>query len=262
MSLEIFQIDAFTDRAYRGNPAAVCMLEKMPQDAWLQDVAAEMNLSETAFLLPQGDGWRLRWFTPTVEVKLCGHATLAAAHALWEAKLLRGDQEARFHTLSGLLTARREGSWIEMDFPSNPPRPSEVPAPLADALGAAPVSVHSDGWTWLVELRDESAVLAVKPNFPAMKPPYGSAIVTSRSDGPEYDFVCRFFAPALGINEDPVTGYAHCILGPFWAQRLGKTTLVSHQVSARGGIVKVSLAGERVKLSGQAVTVFRGRLQA
>lgn len=265
MSLELFGIDSFTDRAFRGNPAAVCLLQTMPDDAWMANVAAEMNLSETAFVLRegegQGDGWRLRWFTPKVEVKLCGHATLAAAHALWEARLLNADQEARFHTLSGLLTARRDGAWIEMDVPADPPQPAEIPAPLVEALGARPVSGCRAGWSWLVELADEAAVRAVNPDFAAMQSPYGSAIITSRSNDPAYDFVCRFFAPALGINEDPVTGAAHCVLAPFWAQRLGKTKMVSHQVSARGGVVKVAVAGERVKLSGQAVTVFRGHLQ-
>jgi len=260
MYLTMLQIDSFTDDPFRGNPAAVCILDKMPPDRWLGSVAAEMNLSETAFLLPQGDDWRLRWFTPTVEVKLCGHATLAAAHALWELGLLNQDAQARFHTLSGILTARREGQWIEMDFPAQGAQTAEAPPALTDALGVRPVSVHRAGWTWLVELADEDSVRAVSPDFAAMEPPHGSAIVTAPSDDPDCDFVCRFFAPVVGVNEDPVTGAAHCVLGPFWGRRLSKAAMVSHQVSARGGIVRVTVAGERVKLAGQAVTVLKGQL--
>jgi PhzF family phenazine biosynthesis protein len=260
MSIRLFQIDAFTDKAFAGNPAAVCLLETTPPDRWLQNVAAEMNLSETAFLLQEEDDWRLRWFTPRVEVKLCGHATLAAAHFLWEAGLLSIDQPARFRTLSGLLTAKRNGEWIEMDFPSQPPIRADVPVSLAQALGVEPVGVYDAGWTHLVEVANETTLRGMAPDFPAMRPPFGSAIITSRSDRSEYDCVCRFFAPAIGIDEDPVTGSAHCVLAPFWSQRLGKTDLVSYQASSRGGLVRMRPEGDRVKLSGQAVTVLKADL--
>lgn len=278
MSLPIFQVDAFTDTPFAGNPAGVCILDAMPEDRWLADVAAEMNLSETAFLLKQADGWRLRWFTPTVEVKLCGHATLASAHVLYEQGLLAVDKPVRFHTLSGLLTARRQGDWIEMDFPADRheqkyPSPSPGTSPaltaifslLLSALGAEPVAISAVkgalGGAWLVELIDEAAVRGLKPNFDLLaKLPRGCVIVTARATTSGADFVSRFFAPGVGINEDPVTGSAHCSLGPYWAANLGKTELIGRQVSRRGGIVKVALAGERVKLSGQAVTVFQGKL--
>lgn len=265
MSLEIFQVDAFTDTPFRGNPAGVCILETMPQDKWLQDVAAEMNLSETAFLLREADGWRLRWFTPTVEVKLCGHATLASAHVLYESGRLSDGATARFHTLSGVLTARRDGEWIEMDFPADPGHPVEPPASLAEAMGAQPKAVCKVkgplAGTWLVELADEAAVRNLRPDFAALlKVPHGCVIVTARADSRDVDFVSRFFAPIGGIDEDPVTGSAHCSLGPYWGQKLGKSELLGHQVSRRGGVVRVALAGPHVRLSGQTVTVFRGSL--
>lgn len=260
MNLDIFQVDSFTNEPFRGNPAGVCILDRMRPDRWLGDVAAEMNLSETAFLLAQPDGWRLRWFTPRVEVKLCGHATLAAAHVLWEAGLLAATAEARFHTLSGILTARRDGAWIEMDFPAHSTKPADSAGALAGALGVRPLGIYDAGWTWLVEVDNERTVRKMTPDFAAMQPPYGSAIVTARSDGADCDFVCRVFVPCVGINEDPVTGSAHCVLGPFWSERLGKTAMVSRQVSARGGVVKVTVADERVKIAGQAVTVLRGKL--
>ena len=262
MSTRIFQVDAFTSKPFAGNPAAVCLLTAPRADAWMQNVAAEMNLSETAFLAPHDDGWSLRWFTPAVEVELCGHATLASAHVLWEAGFLDPEKQARFHTASGLLTAVRKGDWIEMDFPAQPVgQVIESARALADVLAVEVVRACRAGWTCLVELTDESAVRRAAPDFRAMKAgPCGTAIVTSRSDSPEYDFVSRFFAPAVGIDEDPVTGSAHCILGPFWAQRLGKDHLVGHQASARGGVVKVAVLGERTKLSGQAVTTLRGDL--
>ena len=262
MSIDIFQVDAFADKPFLGNPAAVCMLTEPADDGWMQAVAAEMNLSETAFLLPREDGWGLRWFTPTVEVKLCGHATLASAHVLWEVGYLQPTSAARFHTQSGVLTAKRDGDWIEMDFPAQPTDPAVQPAEeLAAVLGAAPVGVYSTGWTHLIEVANESVVRGIVPDFAAMKAgAWGSAIVTAAADSPEYDFVSRFFAPAFGIDEDPVTGAAHCVLGPFWGRRLGKDRLVGYQASARGGTVLVAMADRRVKLSGQAVTILRGKL--
>ena len=221
-----------------------------------------MNLSETAFLVPQGDGFHLRWFTPAKEVSLCGHATLASAHTLWETGWLRPDEQARFQTLSGPSTASRCSDGIEMDFPASPAEAAEAPVGLADALGAAPKYVAKNvSQRYLVEVEDEETVRRLKPDFTLLgRLPVRAVIVTARSALPEYDFVSRFFAPAIGINEDPVTGSAHCCLGPFWAGRLGKAEMVAYQASARGGVVRVRLSGDRVLLGGQAVTVMIGEL--
>jgi len=261
MTIPIYQVDAFTDRAFAGNPAAVCVLDAPMPDEWMQHLAAEMNLSETAFLSRREGRWPLRWFTPTTEVELCGHATLASAHVLWETQRLGPDEPARFETRSGRLTARRAGDWIEMDFPATWPEPADAPPGLIESLGVEPVCVCRCGWTWLVEVADANVVRGVRPDFAALgASPAGGAIVTSRSDLPACDFISRCFAPVVGVDEDPVTGAAHCCLGPFWAERLGKEELVARQVSKRGGVVKVRVAGERVHLAGQAVTVFRGEL--
>ena len=261
MGLRIVQVDAFTDRPFAGNPAAVCLLPEERPAQWMQEVAREMNLSETAFLVTQADGYRLRWFTPAVEVDLCGHATLASAHVLWEWGALRPEQEARFHTRSGLLTAVRRGDWIELDFPAKPERPVEAPPGLLDALGVEPVYVGRNQFDYLVELGGEHVVRGLRPNFSRLAT-LGArgVIVTSRTAAGPYDFVSRFFAPGSGIDEDPVTGSAHCCLGPFWAARLGTTELLAYQASARGGVIRVRVQGERVKLGGQAVTVFQGEL--
>ena len=261
MGTRITQVDAFTDKPFAGNPAAVCVLPGAREERWMQDVAREMNLSETAFLVRQGDDYNLRWFTPTVEVELCGHATLASAHVLWESKLLRPDEPARFHTKSGLLTAVRRGDWIELDFPAKPVEPASPPEGLRRALSAEMKYVGRSQYDYLVELDSEGTVRDLKPDFTLLKTiPVRGVIVTSRAAKEEYDFVSRFFAPGSGVDEDPVTGSAHCSLGPFWSPRLGKTSLVAHQVSARGGVVRVRLAGDRVILGGQAVTVLRGEL--
>jgi PhzF family phenazine biosynthesis protein len=259
----IYQVDAFTDQPFAGNPAGVCILPEPAPDAWMQALAREMNLSETAFLVPQAGGFGLRWFTPAIEVKLCGHATLASAHTLWETGALGPDEQARFHTLSGLLVASRSGDWIQMDFPAAPPQTAEVPAGLAEALGVAPRYVASNALDdCLVEIEDEETVRRLRPDFTLLgRLPWRGVITTARSASPEYDFVSRFFAPAAGIDEDPVTGSAHCCLGPFWAARLGKAEMVAYQASARGGVVRVRLAGDRVLLGGQAVTVMVGELR-
>jgi PhzF family phenazine biosynthesis protein len=259
---ELFQVDSFTDRAFSGNPAAVCLCPSPRDAAWMQKVAREMNLSETAFLVPRDDGYGLRWFTPTVEVEICGHATLASAHVLWESGRLPAGATARFHTLSGLLTAERRGGLIEMDFPLRPPEPVPVPPPaLVRALGREPVSTGRFGNVYLLELESEAAVRAAQPDLELFSEvPARAAIVTARAASAAYDFVSRFFAPGSGIPEDPVTGGAHCILAPFWGPRLGKQEMLGYQASARGGTVGVRLAGDRVKLLGQAVTVLQGRL--
>jgi PhzF family phenazine biosynthesis protein len=261
MPIPITQVDAFTDRAFGGNPAAVCLLPETRDPAWMQLVAREMNLSETAFLSREGDGFGLRWFTPAVEVDLCGHATLASAHVLWEEGHLAPTATARFHTRSGLLTARlREGS-IWLDFPALPAEPAEIPEGLERALGAAVLSVGRNRFDYLVELDSEATVRALRPDFPRLAALGGrGVIVTSASRGSGYDFVSRFFAPAAGIDEDPVTGSAHCCLGPFWAGRLSTAELNGYQASARGGFVRVRCLGDRVELGGRAVTVLRGTL--
>lgn len=261
MPQPIVQVDAFTDRPFAGNPAAVCVLDGPREESWMRDVAAEMNLSETAFLHPRDDGWNLRWFTPAVEVDLCGHATLAAAHVLWQDGLLPPDAEARFHTRSGLLTASLRDGWITMDFPAKPEQAAPAPDGLAEALGARPVYTGRSRFDWLVQLESEAAVRTLAPDLGVLaRVQARGVIVTARSEGGEYDFVSRFFAPGVGVPEDPVTGSAHCALAPFWAARLGSDSLTGYQASRRGGIVKVRVAGDRVMLGGQGVTVMRGEL--
>ena len=257
----ITQVDAFTDEPFAGNPAGVCILSEAREDSWMRNVAREMNLSETAFLVKQADGYDLRWFTPTVEIELCGHATLASAHVLWEEGHLKPAEQARFHTLSGLLTADRRGEWIELDFPAVPEHPAEPPTGLAEALGVKWTHLGKNKFDYLLELDSEETVRNVKPDFARLSElPVRGLIVTSRAAMPGFDFVSRFFAPGSGVDEDPVTGSAHCCLGPYWSKRLNKTEFLAYQASARGGVVRVRVAGDRVKLGGQAVTVLRGEL--
>lgn len=260
MRQRITQVDAFTATPFAGNPAAVCVLPEPGDAAWMQQVAREMNLAETAFLYRQ-EGFSLRWFTPMVEVDLCGHATLASAHVLWEEGYLSADESARFHTRSGLLTATRDGAWINLDFPATPAAPAEAPADLIEALGASALWIGKTPWDYLVEVDSEATVRALAPDFTRLaRVPARGVIVTSRSAAPDYDFVSRFFGPAVGVNEDPVTGSAHSALTPYWAERLGKTEMTAYQASARGGVLRVRLNGERVIIAGQAVTVLRGEL--
>jgi PhzF family phenazine biosynthesis protein len=261
VGLRITQVDAFTDTPFAGNPAAVCLLPAPRDEGWMQSLAREMNLSETAFLVRAADGYDLRWFTPSVEVALCGHATLASAHVLWEDGHLPPAQQARFHTKSGLLTGDRAGEWIELDFPAKREEPASAPAGLAEALGVTPKYVGKNQFDYLVEIDGEVAVRRLTPNHAALAAlPVRGVIVTSRADSPGYDFVSRFFAPGSGVPEDPVTGSAHCALGPYWQSRLGKSDLVAYQASPRGGVVRVRVAGDRVKLGGKAVTVLKGEL--
>ncbi len=264
MPLRIVQVDAFTNRPFAGNPAAVCVLPESKPEQWLKDVAREMNLSETAFLTPRDGGYGLRWLTPSVEVDLCGHATLAAAHVLWEDGHLPEGRQARFETRSGLLTADRRGDWIELDFPAKIATPEDAPGGLLPALGVARVNfVGRNQFDYLVEVDSEQTLRGLAPNFSALaKLTVRGVIVTAKPDGGEYDFLSRFFAPGAGVDEDPVTGSAHTALGPYWAERLGKREFMAYQASARGGIVKVRLAGDRVILGGQAVTVMTAELLA
>jgi PhzF family phenazine biosynthesis protein len=255
------QVDAFTDCPFAGNPAAVCLLPSPRDSKWMQHVAQEMNLAETAFLVRRQDGFDLRWFTPALEVDLCGHATLASAHMLWEERHLPASESARFHTRSGVLTASRRGELIWLDFPATPSRPADAPADLRSGVGVAMLYVGRTSFDYLVELESESQVRSLVPDQVALaRLGTRGVIVTARSDDPAYDFVSRFFAPGSGIAEDPVTGSAHCGLGPFWAARLGKKELVGYQASARGGAVRVRLEGDRAHLGGHAVTVLRGEL--
>ena len=257
----IHQVDSFTDRPFAGNPAGVCVLERPAEDDWMQSVAREMNVAETGFLHPKEGDWALRWFTPAVEVDLCGHGTLAAAHVLWETGVLPPEAVARFHTRSGLLTAERRGAWIEMDFPSLPVQEERAPEGLLESLGVVAVRTGRSRDDLVVELESEAAVRACAPDFTRLRHvPTRGVIVTSRASTPGFDFVSRFFAPAIGIDEDPVTGSAHCALTPYWAEKLGRTEFSALQVSKRGGVLRLRLAGPRVKISGQAVTVLRCEL--
>ena len=261
MRQEVFQVDAFTAEAFAGNPAGVCVLPDEGDDGWMQSVAGEMNLSETAFLHRRADGFGLRWFTPEVEVDLCGHATLASAHVLWETGELARDEKAVFHTRSGVLTASRVGDWIDLDFPATPAEAVEAPVGLVDGLGVEPVYVGKSIFDYLVEVSTEDEVRGVEPDFGLLaRVPCRGVMVTSRASGERFDFVSRFFAPGTGVNEDPVTGSAHCTLGPYWQSRLGKSEFLAYQASRRGGEAKVRVAGDRVLLGGQAVTVIRGTL--
>jgi PhzF family phenazine biosynthesis protein len=264
MSLRITQVDAFTSRPFAGNPAAVCILPKAAEPAWMLDIAREMNLAETAFLVKQRDGYDLRWFTPSVEVDLCGHATLASAHVLWEDGHLRGKEQARFHTKSGLLTADKNDGWIDLDFPATPVSAAAPPAGIADALGATAQFVGRSKFDYLIEVESEAVVRRLAPDLGAIaRVEARGVIVTSRADGKStYDFVSRFFAPQSGVPEDPVTGSAHCALAPYWTAKLSKKELVAYQASQRGGELRLRLVGDRVKIGGQAVTVLRGELTA
>lgn len=260
MGLRVTQIDAFTARPFTGNPAGVVILpEDPPADSWMQDVAREMNLSETAFLLPHEEGFDLRWFTPMAEVDLCGHATLASAHLLWEDGHLEATEVARFHTRSGMLTARRVGEWIELDFPLQAATVYDPPEHLLDALGVIPEWVGRSASDLLVVLGGEREIRSVRPDFSLLRRiDTRGVIVTGPAVSAGCDYVSRFFAPRLGIDEDPVTGSAHCTLAPFWADRLGRDGLTGYQVSSRGGKVRTRVEGDRVILGGQAVTVLRG----
>lgn len=263
MGCEIYTVDAFANRPFTGNPAAVCLLDAAADKAWMQAVANEINLSETAFLLRKADEeWELRWFTPKVEVNLCGHATLASAHVLWREAGIQ-TQLLRFHTRSGVLIATRDANEICLDFPADPVALAASPAGLESGLGVEVQSVYRGREKFLVVLPDANAVRDLTPDLPfLMSLDAQGVIVTAQSDRPSYDFISRFFAPKAGVPEDPVTGSAHCALGPFWGGRLGKSMLRGFQASARGGAVGVRLHGERVELRGEALTVQKGILNA
>jgi PhzF family phenazine biosynthesis protein len=261
MALPLFIVDAFTEKPFSGNPAAVCILPSWKAPQWLQSVAAEMNLSETAFLVKQPDGFDLRWFTPKTEVDLCGHATLASAHVLWHQGIAKVEEEIRFSTKSGILNACRQGDDIELNFPLKPDEPAEAPPGLLEALGVQAKYIGKNQFDYLVEIESEAALRRMTPDFKRLATVAARGIiVTSQSADSTFDFVSRFFAPATGIDEDPVTGSAHCCLGDFWKRRLGKSEFVAYQASARGGIVKIRVAKDRAFLGGRAVIVTKGEL--
>lgn len=261
MGPKIYQVDAFTDKAFQGNPAAVCILSEPLEESWAQKLAMEMNLSETAFLYKDKGHYQLRWFTPAVEVALCGHATLASAHILWEENYLDPQETAIFETKSGILRAENQNGWIRLDFPEKPATETLPPPGLLQALGVEAAYVGVNKFDYLVEVEQEETVRNLTPNLQELrKLPVRGVIVTSRSQSQEFDIVSRFFAPGSGIDEDPVTGSAHCCLGPYWQKKLNKDTLQAYQASRRGGKLKVEMKAGRVYLYGQAITIFKGEL--
>ncbi len=262
MNIQIFHVDSFTVKPFAGNPAAVCVLDRPREDAWLQAVAAEMNLSETAFLLPKGNGYNLRWFTPTTEVDLCGHGTLASAHILYEFGFFEQDETIEFFTRSGKLKSSFDNGFIELDMPRHDPQKIETPTSLIEALGVQPLgSAVYNQETILAEFENEEMIRNFTPDFKQIAAlDFPEIVITARSSNPKYDIVTRFFAPKLGINEDPVTGSVHCMLGPYWAEKLGKNKLLSYQASPRGGEIRVRLTKDRAFVGGKAITVLRGEL--
>lgn len=258
MKLTMYQVDAFTDHQFGGNPAAVVLLRSDLPDATLQAIAAENNLSETAFVLPAKGHYLLRWFTPCVEIDLCGHATLGTAHVLFETGAARGDS-VRFETASGRLTVSREGGLLCMDFPARPAEPADCPAGLAEALGARPAEVHF-ARDLMAVFDDEEQIAALNPNLAGIAALEAFAVMAT-APGREVDFVSRFFAPKAGIPEDPVTGSAHCTLVPYWAERLGKRKLHARQISKRGGELFCEHLGERVILRGKVADYLRGEIE-
>lgn len=262
MRLDFHTVDAFTNRPFRGNPAAIILLDAMLEDHVLQHIANEMNLSETAYLVRNGTGFHLRWFTPAYEVKICGHATLASAHMLWTSGVLDPSEEAMFSTLSGKLTARRKADSIELNFPAIPTAASTPPDGLAEALGIPVASVARNEEYAIVDVGSEAVLRSLEPDFTALRKVETPGVMpTAPADDPSTDFVSRFLAPNWGVDEDPVTGSAHCVLGPYWAQRLGKSSMRAHQASARGGDIGVEVRGDRILLTGQAVTTIRGSIE-
>jgi PhzF family phenazine biosynthesis protein len=263
MKIPLYQVDAFTDQAFHGNPAGVCCLSAPRPNQWMQCVAQEMNLSETAFLLEENDGYRLRWFTPAVEVDLCGHATLASAHILWETGRLGRDKTAKFYSRSGLLSASFENNYIQLNFPVKRLELVTIPEELSTLLGVRPVFVGKNQFDYLVEVESEEILRSLQPDMTRLSQiPVRGVIVTCAATTPGYDFISRFFAPRVGVPEDPVTGSAHCCLTPYWSEKLHKQSMLAFQASARGGELRLRLQDDRVLISGQAVTVFQGELNA
>jgi predicted PhzF superfamily epimerase YddE/YHI9 len=260
MGLKITHVDAFTNVPFKGNPAAVCVLPEPKEDRWMQLVAREMNLSETAYLHREGESYRLRWFTPVSEVKLCGHATLASAHVLWEEGFLKREQEAKFQTLSGVLSTKWIDGWIEMNFPRWDIEPLPAPEALLKGLQVPVKFSGKSVQAWFVEVESEEVLRKLSPDFRLLKTLDRDVLVTSASQSKDFDFVSRYFAPRHAIDEDPVTGSGHSVLTPYWSGKLGKTEMRAYQASEREGFLRVRAAGDRVFMLGQAVTVMRGEL--
>ena len=258
----IYQVDAFTTEPFKGNPAGVCILDNEPDSSWMQNIAMEMNLSETAFVFPGHDCRIIRYYTPEAEMKLCGHATLSASHILYETGIVKSNEEIRFSSKAGELIIKKQGDWITMNFPVYTLEKMEPTPEFEKVIGKKPQELYKAGFGWtLALLKNEKEVRNMNPHFSLMKNSiFGDLIVTAESEDPEYDFCVRCFAPAVGIDEDPVTGSAHCALVPFWSERTGRRDFNSHQVSKREGILKVSLKGDRVEISGQAKTIFKAEL--
>jgi PhzF family phenazine biosynthesis protein len=262
MPITIYQIDSFASEPFKGNPAAVCLMDKLADERWMQNFAAEMNLAETCYVVPDGDAFAIRWFTPVLEVDLCGHATLASAHALWEEGVVPHDRDIKFMSRSGLLTVSRRDDWIELDFPEWPYQSISLDPRLAEAIGEEPLDVVQSKGMCLVELVSEDVVRNLSPNLEIINLlPFDDVVVTSKGSTGDYDFVSRCFCPKVGIDEDPVTGSIHCCLGPYWKAKMGKDEFVAYQASTRGGVLRVKVAGDRIKIAGQAVTIFRGELK-
>jgi PhzF family phenazine biosynthesis protein len=260
MRTPLFQLDAFTTRRFSGNPAAVMLMDSFPDDALMQAIAAENNLAETAFLVPEDGNYRLRWFTPTTEVPLCGHATLASSAVVME-RLEPGRTTVVFHSASGPLTVSRTDTGYVMNFPARPSTPIAPPPELAKALGKVPVEVVVDSFNYLALLESAPIVRELAPDIAAIaRLDRSGVIVTAPGDG-AYDFVSRYFAPAKGIPEDPVTGGAHCALAPYWANRLNKTEFRAFQASNRGGEILCRLVGDRVELEGSLSFISKARLR-
>ena len=261
MAQRIIQVDAFTRTPYRGNPAAVCLLESAADEVWMQIVAREMNLSETAFLFPEQMGYRLRWFGPNAEVDLCGHATLASAHVLWEEGIQPSDKEITFFSRSGILSARKQDDWVILNFPLEPASELPIPPALVEALGVELRYVGENRVDYIIEVESEEVLRSLNPDFGRLQRFSDRGfMVTSRSSTPGYDYISRFFAPGRGVNEDPATGSSHCCLGPFWQERLKKNEFMAYQASLRGGVAKIRVLEDRVSIGGQAVTVLKGEL--
>jgi PhzF family phenazine biosynthesis protein len=258
----IYQVDAFTNEPFKGNPAAVCILENKPSSVWMQNIAMEMNLSETAFIYPGKESREIRFYTPEAEVELCGHATLSASHILFETGIVKNSEEIIFSSKAGELKIRKNGDWVTMNFPLYKLEKMVITPEFKSVTGIQPQELYRAGYGWtLALLKSENEVRSLTPDFSLMKNSlFGDLIVTSKSDDPQFDFCVRCFAPALGINEDPVTGSAHCALVPFWNMKTGKSDFISHQVSKRTGILKVSMKGDRVEISGLAKTILKAEM--
>ncbi len=259
--ITFFQVDAFTDIPFKGNPAAVCLMQEEFPATLLQQIAMENNLAETAFLLKAADGYNLRWFTPTVEIKLCGHATVASAHVLWRKGMLPVTDTARFFTKSGLLTVTKNDEWIQLNFPRFNYSKVAIHNDIIKALCITPInSVRSGDGRFIIEVADEKEVTSLDPDFSVLKN-HETVVVTSKASASSgYDFISRSFTAAYGVNEDPVTGSSHCTLAPYWSEKLGKDKLSAYQASARGGALKLQVAHDRVLIEGKAVTVIEGVL--